>query len=176
MSDLTTIARPYAKAAFSYASEHRVVDQWSAMLELAKTMSLVPELSSAAFSLQPEQLLQVYADVAGEQFDQPMCNFLRVLMENRRMAVLGDISQQFQKFANESSGTKEVNVVTSYELSDEQVETLTRHLEKRYDCKVKLNYQVDSNLIGGAVIRVGDTILDNSLLGRINRLKDVMKS
>lgn len=176
MSDLTTIARPYAKAAFSYASEHSMVEQWSTMLELAKTMSLVPELSSAAFSLQSQQLLQVYADVAGEQFDQPMLNFLLVLMENRRIAALGDICQQFQKFATESSGTKEVQVVSSYELSDEQVETLTSNLEKRYDCKVKLNCQIDSNLIGGAVIRVEDDILDNSLLGRINRLKDVMKS
>lgn len=176
MSDLTTIARPYAKAAFSYASEHGMVEQWSAMLEFANTMSLVPELSSAAFSLQSQQLLQVYADIAGEQFDQPMCNFLLVLIENRRIAALGDICQQFQKLATESSGIKEVEVVSSYQLSDEQVETLTSNLEKRYDCKVKLNCQIDSNLIGGAVIRVEDNILDSSLLGRINRLKDVMKS
>ncbi len=176
MSDLTTIARPYATAAFNYANDHNMVEQWSAMLELAKTMSLVPELSSAAFNLQSQQLLGVYKDIAGEQFDQPMCNFLQVLIENRRMDALGDICTQFSSLAAKASGVKEVNVTSSYELSAEQVNALTSHLEAHYNCKVKLNYQVDNNLIGGAVIRVEDSILDSSLLGRINRLKDVMKS
>lgn len=176
MSDVTTIARPYAKAAFGYAKDFGVVEQWSAMLDLATQMSSVPELSSAAFSLQPQQLLQVYQDVAGEHFDQPMYNFLMVLMENRRMAVLTEISQQFQKLATSSLGIKEVDVVSSSTLSDVQVTQLTRNLENHYNCQVKLNCRIDSNLIGGSVIRVGDKILDNSLLDRINRLKDVMKS
>lgn len=176
MSGLTTIARPYAKAAFGYASDNGAVDQWSSMLELAKTLSLAPELQKAALRLQPEQLMQLYFDVAGEYFDEPLQNFIKVIIENRRTSALSDIYQQFQLLSAEALNVKEVTVTTSIELSEAQLAELVKSLEKHFDCSVKMNCLVDSELIGGAVIRSGDTVLDNSLVSRINRLKDVIKS
>ena len=176
MSGLTTIARPYAKAAFGYASDNNVVDQWSSMLELAKTLSLAPELEKAALRLQPEQLMHLYFDVAGEYFDEPLQNFLKVIIENRRTSALSDIYQQFQLFLDESLNVKKVALTTSFELSEAQLAKLVKTLEKHFNCSVKMDCHVDSSLIGGAVIRSGDTVLDNSLVSRINRLKDVIKS
>lgn len=80
MSDLTTIARPYAKAAYGFASDNSAIEQWSQMLAFAKEMSSVKELKTAALSLQPEQLVQLYVDVGGEYFDEPFQNFLKVVI------------------------------------------------------------------------------------------------
>lgn len=176
MSGLTTIARPYAKAAFGYASDNGTVDQWSSMLELAQSLSLAPELEKAALRLQPQQLMQLYFDVAGEYFDEPLQNFLKVIIENRRTSALSDIYQQFQLLSAESLNVKEVTITTSFELSEAQLAELVKSLEKHFDSSVKVNCLVDGSLIGGAVIRSGDTVLDNSLVSRINRLKDVIKS
>ncbi len=176
MSDLTTIARPYAKAAFGYASDHQAIEKWSEMLELAKEMSLVKELETAALSLQPAQLVQLYVDVAGDRFDSFFTNFLKVITENHRTSALNAIYQQYQRLATDASNLKEVTVVTSSAMSEEQVATLATSIEKRYDCQVKMNCQVDESLIGGVIIRIGDTVLDNSLVSRLTRLKDVIKS
>lgn len=176
MSDLTTIARPYAKAAFGYASDNSAIEKWSEMLTFAKEMSLVKELQTAALSLQPEQLVQLYVDVAGDNFDEPFHNFLKVIIQNHRTSALSDIYQHFLHLSAEASNVKQVTVTTSVELTEAQLAELTASLEKRFDCSVEIDCHIDGNLIGGAVIRVGDTVLDNSLVSRLTRLKDVIKS
>lgn len=176
MSDLTTIARPYAKAAYGYASDNSAIEKWSDMLAFAKEMSSVKELKTAALRLQPEQLVQLYVDVGGEYFDEPFQNFLKVVIENRRTSALSDIYQQYKKLVNKASNVKDVTVTTSTELSEVQKSQLIASLEKRFGGTVKLNCIVDAHLIGGAVIRDGDTVLDNSLISRLTRLKDVIKS
>ncbi|CAM4270614.1 F0F1 ATP synthase subunit delta [Vibrio astriarenae] len=176
MSDLTTIARPYAKAAYGYASDNGAVEKWSEMLAFAKEMSLVKELKTAALSLQPEQLVQLYVDVAGEQFDEHFQNFLKVIIENHRTSALSDIYQQYTRLTVEASNSKEVSVITAFAMTEAQMTELTSSLEKRLDCKVQLVCTVDEELIGGAVIRIGDTVLDNSLVSRLTRLKDTIQS
>ncbi|MGL6315200.1 F0F1 ATP synthase subunit delta [Vibrio sp. WXL103] len=176
MSDLTTIARPYAKAAYGYASDNGAIEKWSQMLEFATEMSSVKELKTAALSWQPEQLVQLYVDVAGDQFDHTFQNFLKVVIENHRTSALGDIYHQYTRLTVEASNSKEVSVTTPFAMTEAQLAELTASLEKRLDCTVKLNCQVDEELIGGAVIRIGDTVLDNSLVSRLTRLKDTIQS
>ncbi len=135
MSDLTTIARPYAKAAYGYASDNGAVEKWSEMLAFAKEMSAAKELKAAALSLQPAQLGQLYVDVAGEYFDEPFKNFLNVIIENYRTSALSDISIQYEKFAVEASNTQEVTVTTSFELTEAQQSELASTLKSVWIAK-----------------------------------------
>ncbi|WP_245688522.1 ATP synthase F1 subunit delta [Vibrio sonorensis] len=145
------------------------------MLAFAKELSLVQELKTAALSLQPQQLAQLYVDVAGDKFDPAFTNFLKVLAENHRTSALSDIYLQFQSQTTLASNLKEVTVTSPNELTEAQVETLKASIEKRYDCQVQMECLVDEALVGGVVIRVGDTVLDNSVASRLTRLKDVIK-
>jgi F-type H+-transporting ATPase subunit delta len=120
--------------------------------------------------------VQLYVDVAGEQFDEHFQNFLKVIIENHRTSALSDIYQQYTRLTVEASNSKEVSVITAFAMTEAQMTELTSSLEKRLDCKVQLVCTVDEELIGGAVIRIGDTVLDNSLVSRLTRLKDTIQS
>ncbi|MDC0610927.1 F0F1 ATP synthase subunit delta [Vibrio sp.] len=177
MSELTTIARPYAKAAFDFAVEKGQLAQWGEMLafsaEVAKNEQIHELLNS---SMAAEKLADIFVTVCGDQFDEFGQNFLRVMAENGRLLALPDVFEQFLVLKTEHEKTVAVTVTSATELSEEQKKEISNKLEQRLSRKVQLNCSIDETLLGGVVIRAGDLVIDDSVRGRLNRMSDALQS
>lgn len=177
MSELVTVARPYAKAAFDFAVEHQRVEQWQAMLSFSAEVSRndqMAELLSGAVA--PETLSETFIAVCGDQLDQAGQNLIKVMAENGRLAVLPDVLEQFMEMRAAHESTVEVEVISVSQLKDEQLAKITAAMEQRLSRKVKLNCKIDKSVIAGVVIRAGDMVIDGSIRGRLDRLTDVLQS
>ena len=177
MAEITTIARPYAKAAFDFAIEKNAVDSWAEMLNFAAIVSenetMKPLLSGALAS---NQLAELFIKVCGEQVNEQGQNLLKVMAENGRLEVLPAVSELFHEFRNEWAKEVEANVVSATELTAEQQQNISASLEKRLTRKVKLNCSVDASLVAGVIITAGDLVIDGSVSGKLNRLSDTLQS
>lgn len=177
MSDLTTIARPYAKAAFDFAVEKDQLDQWGQMLSFAAEVAKNEQMSvllTSSFSA--EKMAEIFVAVCGDQVDANGQNLLKVMAENGRLTALPDVCEQFFILKKEHEKEVDVEVISASELSDEQLANIGSKLEARLERKVKLNCSVDETLLGGVIIRAGDLVIDDSARGRLNRLSDALQS
>ena len=177
MSEFTTVARPYAKAAFDFAVEHQSVDRWQQMLAFATEVASneqVAELLSGA--LAPESLSAQFIAICGSQLDEAGQNLIKVMAENKRLPALPDVLAQFILLRAAHDATAEVEVISSTTLSDEQLTKISTAMEKRLSRKVKLNCKIDKSVMAGVIIRAGDMVIDGSVRGRLERLADVLQS
>ncbi|MDF2179711.1 F0F1 ATP synthase subunit delta [Aliiglaciecola sp. CAU 1673] len=177
MSELTTIARPYAKAAFDVAVENKAVDKFQQMLAFAAAVAAdetMKELLSGAMA--PESLADIFIKVCGEQLDQHGQNLIKVMAENRRLNTLPEVLAMFNQLKAEFDKEIDVDVTSAVELSDKQQADLSASLEKRLARKVKLNCNVDPALVAGVIIKAGDTVIDGSIRSKLNRLADALQA
>ena len=177
MADMTTIARPYAKAAFDFAVEKEQLDQWGQMLSFAAEVAnneQIHELLTS--SLSADKLAEVFVAVCGEQVDEFGQNLLKVMAENGRLAALPDVCAEFFVLKQEHEKEIDVEVTSATELSEQQKADISSKLETRLKRKVQLNCSVDETLLGGVIIRAGDLVIDNSARGRLDRLSDALQS
>ncbi|MGY2573904.1 F0F1 ATP synthase subunit delta [Vibrio sp. C8] len=177
MSNLTTIARPYAKAAFDFAVEKQQLTQWSEMLAFAAEVTnneQIHELLTSSASA--EKLAEIFIAICGEQFDEFGQNLIKVMAENGRLRAIPDVCEQFIALKKEYEKNVDVEVISATELSEQQLSDISSKLEQRLERKVQLNCSVDETLLGGVVIRAGDLVIDNSARGRLNRLSDALQS
>ena len=177
MSELTTVARPYAKAAFDFALESSDISKWQEMLvfsgEVSKNDTIRSVLASA---MAPEQLAELFNNVCEDQLNTHGQNFIKVLAENNRLSALPDISKQFNILKQEYDKEIDVDVTSAVELSSEQLEKMSAALEKRLARKVKLICNVDPALVAGVIIKAGDTVIDGSVNSKLNRLSDALQA
>lgn len=177
MSDLTTIARPYAKAAFDFAVEKQQLTQWSEMLAFAAEVTNNEQMKELlTSSASAEKLAEIFIAICGEQFDEFGQNLIKVMAENGRLRAIPDVFEQFVALKKEYEKEIEVEVISATELSEQQLSDIGSKLEQRLERKVQLNCSVDETLLGGVVIRAGDLVIDNSARGRLNRLSDALQS
>jgi F-type H+-transporting ATPase subunit delta len=177
MSEWTTIARPYAKAAFDYAVENQTVTQWQEMLAFAAQVSTNDTIESLlSGALAANKLAEIFNGVCGEQLDQQGQNLIKVLAENRRLQVLPDISAMFNQLKSDFDKEIDVDVTSAVKLDKQQQTSLSKALETRLARKVKLNCSVDPELIAGVLIKAGDTVIDGSLRSKLNRLSDALQA
>ena len=181
MAELATTARPYARAAFATAGAASQLAEWSAFLSRAAAVvrdpQALPLIGNPRVSL-PELvdfLLQIATDgkPSAEQAAQQR-NFLQLLADNRRLKLLPEIAAQFEVLRSEAERIADVDVISAQELTAEQSKKLQAVLERRLGLAVRLLPQVDKSLVGGAIVRYGDFVVDGSLRGRIERLGAVM--
>ncbi len=172
MAERATIARPYAKAAFEYALEANAFAAWSQGLESAA--QIVADPSVAPLTKSPQwpaaNLVSLITDVAGAKLDAGMQNFVRVLAENRRLLLLPEIAAHYEELRAAVENTLDVEVISAVALSDAQADKLKQALSTRFKRTVRMQNSVDSTLLGGAVVRAGDLVIDGSLKGRLERL------
>ena len=177
MSELTTVARPYAKAAFDFAVEKDAVAKWQEMLAFAGAVAAnddMHQLLSGAVAA--DTLADIFNNVCGEQLDEHGQNLVKVLAENKRLAALPEISTLFDAFKADYDKEIEVDVTSATTLTDAQQNELVASLEKRLARKVKLNCNVDPALIAGLVVKTGDTVIDGSVKSKLNRLADALQA
>jgi F-type H+-transporting ATPase subunit delta len=176
MAELSTLARPYAKAAFEYASSANVLENWSKMLATAALVSeheKVAELlaSPAATSA---QLSRTFIDLCGDELDQKAANFITELAQHKRLSLLPQISEQFEAFKALQQQSVDVVVTSAFALDEAQEKLLASKLSERLNREVQMHTEVDSNLLGGVVIRAGDLVIDGSVRGKLAKLAEVM--
>jgi len=178
MAEAATIARPYAKAAFMSARDSRALGDWSLALRSSAGMSLnarIAELlTDPAFG--EDQVIGLFAGLGGERIDPHWRNFLRLLAENKRLALLGDIAVQYELLRAQFENQITVEVTSAVALSDEQRTTMAASLKKRFKRDVLMTTNVDPSLLGGAVVRAGDEVIDGSIKGRLRRLATELAS
>lgn len=177
MSDMTTIARPYAKAAFDFAVESQTITQWADMLAFAAEVAKnddIHTLLSGSYS--PETISDIFIKVCGEQLNENGQNFIKVLAENGRLNALPAVAEMFSELKAQYENEIEVEVTAATEMSEAQQTNLVASLEKRLARKIKLNCKVDSAVVGGALIKAGDTVIDATVRGKLERLSTTLQS
>jgi len=171
MSNAMTLARPYARAAFGLAREHGRLPQWSNLLgfaaAVAKDEGAQALLGHPRLSLDDTLGLLLPAGDIDPNFRQ----YLVVLADNRRLALLPEISAQYDALRAEAERTVNVTVTSAQPLGAQEVQTLTQALERRFGGAIALSQAVDPELIGGAVIDAGDVVIDGSVRGKLARLE-----
>jgi len=172
MADKSTIARPYAKAAFEEARDRKRLGPWSDVLRTAAAVIGDPRVAALLGNprVTPGELATLVIEVAGAQLDEEGRNFVRTLADYRRLALLPEISALFDELKAEAEGVVDVTVTSAAPLDDSQRGNLTAALEKRLGRSVRLQCATDPALIGGAVLRAGDLVIDGSLRGRLERI------
>lgn len=178
MAEITTVARPYAKAAFQYAQENSRLGQWAEMLGLLA--DVVNDSAFRAFLARPElsakQQAEAVRAVCGDKIDRDVSNFVVNLANNKRLEALPAISELFEEMRAEAEGELEVEVTAAFELSPAQTQSLAKTLTEKLTRQVNLTCSVDPALIGGAVIRAGDLVIDASVRGKLGKLGATLNS
>jgi F-type H+-transporting ATPase subunit delta len=172
MAEKATIARPYAKAAFDYASERKAFAAWSQLLATAAAVVADARVAKLLNSprVAPAELAQMIADIGGSSVDEQGRNFLGTLAANRRLGLLPEIATMFEELRAEAEIVAEVQVTSALPLDDAQKQRLTGALKKRLKREVRLHVDIDASLLGGAIVRAGDLVIDGSLRARLERL------
>lgn len=178
MAELTTLARPYAKAAFEIALAGNALEKWSKMLTLSAAVTRDETVGSLLKSpaLTSDQVASSFLKVCGEELEAKGQNFIRLLAENKRLVLLPQISQLFEILKANQQKSVDVEITTAFEISSDISSKLAQALKTRLQREIKLVTQVDQNLIGGVVIRAGDTVIDSSVRGKLSKLAESMKS
>ena len=178
MSELSTLARPYAEAVFRLAqSESSAQDEndlagWSARVATLAIIVADPQVARliADPSVSGERVAGLIIEVAGAGLGERGGNFVKVLAENDRLALLPEISVQFEALKAKAEGTLDATIASAQELTQSQIDELAAGLKARFNRAVNVQVAVDAELIGGAVIAIGDQVMDGSVKGRLQRM------
>ena len=165
MAELTTIARPYAEAAFRIAREENALPVWSQMLRFLSDVTADPQAAAALDNpkLTAADKTALLLSIGGERLDATGRNFVRVLVEADRVAVLPQIRTLFETLKNNADGVAKARIDSAFPLSDGETAELKAALEKRFGRKIEATVNVDPALGGGARITVGDTVIDGTI-------------
>jgi len=170
MEELRTIARPYAAAAFDIANNTETLSEWSVFLKKSselldqediKTIIKTPGLNKSTISEVFFELCTAETD--SDESKQLFSNFLNVLSENKRLNTLKMVSNQFEQKKQQAEQTSEVFLTSAAKLPEDDVEQIKQALSKKLGKNIKLNSSVDETLIGGAVVKIGDHMIDGSI-------------
>ncbi len=168
----THLARPYAAAAFEIATASERRAEWSEMLAALAYIAADERVARTlrAPRLSREERAQLVLTIAEGHLDDGATNLVRLMAQNGRLAELPGVSERFEALRAEAEGVIDAQVTSATKLDKGQRERIGASLKKRLDREIRLHCEVDASLIGGAVIRAGDLVIDGSLKGRLERL------
>jgi F-type H+-transporting ATPase subunit delta len=178
VAELITLARPYAKAAFETALQDGALDKWSSMIALSAAVADQSEVSSilSSPSLSSDQIADAFIGVCGDGLDGKGKNFVGLLAANKRLVLLPEISSLFEALKAQQEMSIDVEITTAFEISSDVSNKLANALKDRLKREILLTTNVDQSLIGGAVIRAGDNVIDSSVRGKLSKLAESMNS
>lgn len=176
MAERTTTARPYAKAIFALARESNRLGETSVGLLRAAETVLDPRVHDLLGSphVTPPQLSEFVNGIAGDSLDENARNFVTLLAQNRRLGFLPEIAALFEQMKSEVENAVDVEVTSATALTPDQESRYAAALQKKLGRSVRLHTRLDESLIGGAVLKAGDLVIDGSIKGRLERLATEM--
>jgi len=178
MSELTTAARPYARAVFEMAKEAGGLTKWSNSLGFMA--AIASDESVKELLANPKMAKQAGADafikLCDNKLDDNSKNLVKMLAENDRLVLLPEMSAIYEVLKDEAEGSVEAQVATAKKLTQAEEKAIADALKKRLGRDVKLKVSVDESLLGGAIIRAGDLVIDGSIRGRLSKMTTLMSS
>ena len=176
--DLATCARPYARAVFRFAQETKAIKKWHTMLWVAVQIILnkqmLSELNKPTVGV--EAGAELFIGLGEGFFSDDMKQFIRVLSKSRRFCLLPEIYKLFQNMKYRLEKVNIVEVTSAFILSDEQKQMLINKMRKRLGDEVILESRIDSSILGGVIVKVGDFVIDGSIRARLAKLADALAS
>jgi len=172
MAEKTTLARPYALAAFKVASERGQLEPWTEML--AFLAAVVDDATMKRIIADPrvewEAQAKLIIDIAGDRLAQDGQNLVKVLAENGRLELVPEIRAVYEDERARAEKRQKVEVASAYKLTARFETLIVDAMKRRLGCEVDLDSRIDRSLIGGVIIRAGDMVIDVSLRGRLQGL------
>ena len=172
MAEISTIARPYAVAAYKLGKEQNALTKWSEMLGFATQVANDAQMQ--AYINDPKivasDLQATFLKVCGDKLNLNAQNLIKVLVEYGRMSLLPAITTAFEELKAQDEGVLEASIIAAAKPSDAEVKDLLKRLEAKFGKKVEAKVSVDAELIGGMKIIVGDTVIDASVKGQLQNL------
>jgi len=178
MAEPSTVARPYAEAAFRLADEANALGKWAEMLGVLAQVAEDPRVRAAIAdpNLSDAQAAGLFISILAGKLSGDAENFVRVLAENGRLGLLPEIRRQFEALKNEREGVLEAEVQSAFELTDAQVTDLVQRLEKKTGRKVRAKIEIQKDLIAGVRIVLGDKVIDGSARAQLGALETALKA
>jgi F-type H+-transporting ATPase subunit delta len=173
MAELSTVARPYAEALFSAASAKGAADAWLPLLQTLAQAVSQPQVASLAADprLSDEQTFELVSAVARSALPPQFAAFLRLVIENDRLATLPEVASQFRQLKNDAEGTADCLIESAFALSEPQVSDLIKQLGRKFPRRLKPELRIEPRLIGGVRVTVGDRVLDGSVRARLDAMR-----
>lgn len=171
-ADKATVSRPYAKAAFEEARAHGQLAEWSQGLGVAAEVVGDPRVERLLGNpeVEPRDLAQLIIGIAGDRLGEPGRNFIFMLAENHRLGLIPEIAVLFNELKDDAEGVADVTVTSAAPLDEVHQRKLAAALERRLRRRVRMHCETDPTLIGGAVLRSGDLVIDGSLRSKLERM------
>ena len=172
MLEKTAFARPYAEAAFAQAQEENNLGKWAEMLLLLKIVASDKQMQTFIVNprISSEQLEALILDICGDRLTRTGTNLVKVLLESERFEYAQQIYELFEQFRADAEGMLEVEVVSAFQMEPDQVAKIAETMKKRYGRKIEMSTRIDESLIGGVIIRAGDSVIDASFRGSLKQL------
>ena len=172
MIEARTAARPYAQAAFKLAQERGELAQWSQMLTLIAAVAENEAMINLVFDprIERTQIVAAFADIGQGHLTPEAMNFIHLLVDNRRVALLPKIQKLYEELRAGAEDRVDATAVSAFELSAEQAKKIEQTLKRKLGRAVTLKTAVDKSIVGGVVIRAGDLVIDGSVKGRLQEL------
>lgn len=172
MAEISTIARPYAVAAYKLAKEQKALAKWSEMLGFATAVANNAQMQ--AYIQDPKvvssDLQAAFLKVCGEKLNENAQNLIKVLVEYGRLSILPEITSAFEELKAQDEGALDAQIIAAAKISNKEVKDLVGRLETKFGKKITASVTVDPEIIGGIKIVVGDTVIDASVKGQLQNL------
>ena len=178
MAEAITVARPYAEAVFRLALENKGLSQWSKILQIAAEIAEDAQIKMLIGNpiVPATQLSELILEIGGKKFTPEARNFIKLMVENKRVFVLPQVRDLFEQLKAQNEGVLEAKIITAFKLESDQLDNLVADLEKKFNRKVEAQVSVDPEIIGGVKVEIGDEIFDASVRGRLEAMTIALKS
>jgi F-type H+-transporting ATPase subunit delta len=174
MARRSSTARRYAEAAFEVAMRDATLERWRAELDgaagLAGDRRAIAILANPAIAI--ERRATVLDELLSGRASQPVLNLVQLMLRRRRIEDLPRVAAEFRRLDDERQGIVHATVTSATDLTQDEVRELTTRLERSTGGRIALDVEVDPSLLGGLVVRVGDRLIDGSVRGRLERLRN----
>ncbi|MGZ8189135.1 MAG: F0F1 ATP synthase subunit delta [Methylosarcina sp.] len=177
MSELATLARPYASAVFKRAKETGATSKWAESLAFIEAVLTNQDVSKIVDNpnVSNERKSALMLELCGEKMDPEVGNFLQLLVHNKRLGLISSITRLYEKLKAQDEGYIEADVFTAYALTKEAKTQFASSLEKKLGKKVHMKAAVDKTLIGGVLVRAGDKVIDGSIRGQLKQMQKTLQ-
>ena len=172
MAEYTTSARPYARAVYALATQTSSVDGWGEALALLAAVASDADMQALLDQpqLSKEQKGELMLKVVSDKLSQQQQNLVSLMAENGRLRALAEVAHQFEIYRAEAEGKVEAKVISAFALTSEQEQAITEMLKSKLGRDVSITTSTDESLIGGVIIKAGDTIIDGSMKSQLESL------